>query len=357
MRVFSARAQRLPVDYGVAPIGTIRFFTVPPGTCGPWYIQQIVSHDRTLSEWISLIKTWQTGVLPEKYDAPLSSGNPFTTQRAAAKFLIELLAKELKLRWVARKFVARLRERVYARRTVGADCDLYTTLPVPAHSQVVVRDRTSRTQYVFHVKTAIENIRTGLMYSNYGIACPQAPKNPYTNKPWSYAQLLTIVSQILAHTYLSLRTKHPQDIFDFRKCDHDISKYFEQHKEAIQLHGATEFFKEIHNSDLNYIRLELIDDFYETVGHDICSGWRTVRAFALERLLSDELNKRWNKLLSSSWIYLNFQKVVNYESHDSMIEDFLHLHTESYAWWNAQPKHLLRRPQSHSDDLEYCDSE
>jgi hypothetical protein len=303
-----------------------------------------LSHDRTLSEWIFLIKTWQTGVLPEKYDEPLESGNPFTTRRSAATFLTELLAKELRLRWIARKFIARLRERMYARRTIGADCDLYTTEPVPEHARIVVHDRSSRSRYVFHVKTAIEIIRSALLYSNFGIACPQAPKNPYTNKPWSNAQLIAIVSQILAHTYLSLRRAHPQDILEFRLCDHDISHYFTKHKEALQIKGAQSFFKEVHNSDLNLIRIELMDDFYDSIGHDVCSGWRIVRAFALERLLSADLNNRWDKLLTNFWIYLNFNKCINYESYDNMLEDFSDLHSESYIWWNAQPKHLLRRP-------------
>ncbi len=354
-RVFGARARRVTVDYGVPPKGTIRFFTIPLGAHGPWYMNEILSHDRTLSEFFLLIRNWQGGVLPEKYDESLESGNPFTTRRAAAKFLTKLLAKELRLRWFARKFVARLRERVYSRRTVGADCDLYTTEPVPEHARVVVHDRASRSRYVFHVKTAIQNIRSGLCYSNFGIACPQVPKNPYTNTPWSYAQLICIVGQILAHTHLSLRINHPQDILQFRLCDHDVSKYFSEHKEALQLKGAQSFFQEIHNRDLNSIRAELVDDFYESIGHDVCSGWRIVQAFALERLLSDELNARWDKLLCSFWIYLNFQKCVHFESYDCMMEEFMNLHTDSYAWWNAQPKHLLRRPQHGS--LESSDSE
>jgi hypothetical protein len=354
-RTMHALTTHMPVDYGAAPLGTIRFFSVSPGTCGPWYMNTIASHDRSLCEWLALINEWTKGVLPEKYDSPLASHNPFTTRRAAAEFLTELLAKELRLRWFARKFVMRLRERVYARRTVGADCDLHTTLPVPAHAMVSVRDRDSRSLYVFHVKTITSMFQNSLKYSNFGIACPQVPKNPYTNKAWSPTQLMEITSQILAHTHLSQRRVHPQRILEFCKCDHDISKYYLQYSEQLQLEGAQSFFKEIHNEELNQIREDLLDDFYDSLGHDICCGWRTVRAFVLERLLSEGLNNAWEKLLCGLWIYTNFQKCVGFESYDRMLEEFSNLHTQSYEWWCAQPKHLLRRPVS--DDLDSTDSE
>jgi hypothetical protein len=350
-----ALTARVPVDYGPAPAGTIRFLTMPPGSSGPWYVNTIVAHDRTLSEWLFVINTWNKGVLPEKYDTPLESGNPFTTRRAAAEFLTKLLAKELRLRWIARKFIMRVREKVYVRRTVGADSDLHTTLPVPHYAQVSVRDRNSRSLYVFHVKTITSMFQKSHKYSNYGIACPQVPKNPYTNKPWSSSQLIAITSQILAHTHLALRCVHPRGILEFVACGHDVSKYYLKHMTQQQLEGAQSFFKEIHNMELNTIREDLLDDFYDALGQDICCGWRTVRAFVLERLLSEALNNAWEKLLCALWVYTNFQKCVGFESYDAMLEEFSALHTQSYDWWKAQPKHLLRRPVN--SDYDSSDSE
>jgi hypothetical protein len=349
-RVMDAAKKRIPVDYGVPPRGTIRFFTFQHGCGGPWYIKTIVSHDRTLSEWINLINTWNKGTLPEKYDTPLSNGNPFTTQRAAAVFLTELLAKELRLRWIARKFVARLRERVYARRTIGADADLCTTIPVPDYAAVFVRDRLSRCRYVFHVKAISTLIRNSLNYSNFGIACPQVPKNPFTNKPWSYSQLISITSQILSYSYLSCFKKHDATIYDFRICNHDISLYFQKYATQLQINGAKSFFSDINNSDTREVRKDMIDDFYEYVGHDICNGWRTIRTFAAEQLLSPDLNNRWNNLITSYWIYLNYNKIINFASHDSMIEEFSNLHNESYSWWCAQPHTVVRRHTENDSD-------
>ena len=80
-----------------------------------------------------------------------------------------------------------------------------------------------------------------------------------------------------------------------------------------------------------------------------------MRAFVLGRLLSEELNNQWEKLLCALWILTNFHKYVGFESHDEMLEEFNNLHIVSYDWWCAQPKHLLRRPVS--DDSDSTDSE
>lgn len=353
-RVMSAGANRLPVDYGVAPIGTIRFFTFPPeyrvpGVM-PWYLQSILSYDRTLGEWVALINSWKNSPLSEKYDTPLESGNPFTTRRAAAAFLTDLLARELRYRWIARKFVARIRERIYARRTVGADCDLFTTEPVPAHAAVRVRDRESRTVYVFHIRTATHLINSALSYTQYGIACPQAPKNPYTNRPWSIAQLMVLTSQICAYTFHCMRNAPPPAILKFRRCGHSVSNYFVRHGNELMIAGARNFFKDTQNPDVLETLGDLLDDLYDNLGFDVSIGWRVVKTYVLGRLLPQEFLARWDKVLLAVWIHTNFRRVLGFRDHTAMMSEFADLHEESYSWWVLQPKTLLRRPMGDSDD-------
>ena len=345
-RVMAACAARKPVDYGVPPPGTIRFFTVPLGPSTgvmPWHIQTIISHDRTLKEWVTLIKSWKASLLPERFDTPLESGNPFTTRRAAAEFLTELLARELRLRWIARKFAARLRERIYPRRVVGADCDLYTTEPVPPHACVYVRDRITRTRYCFHVRTATHLITSALSYSHFGIAAPQVPKNPYTNRPWSLTQLMTITAQICAYTFHSGRHLPPPTILKFRRCGHDVGAYFQKHSGELLIAGARSFFKDVRNPELLETCGDLLDDLYEAVGWDVCVGWRVVKTYALGRLLPTDLQGRWDKLLLAFWIHTNFNRFVGFRTQNAMMTEFIDLHEESYSWWVAQPKRLLPR--------------
>ncbi len=342
-------ARGAPVDYGVPAAGLIRFLTVPPGTCGPWYIQTIVSHDRTLKEWLQLIAEWKGGTLPEKYDQPLESGNPFTTRRAAAVFLTELVAREMRLRWLARKVIARLRERIYARRVVGADCDLYTTEAVPEYARIYVRDRASRSLYCFHVRTITSVVVSALAYNHYGIACPQPPKNPYTNKPWTTVQLMSITSQILAYHINGMRNRLPMTLLKFRKCGHDVATYFMKYTNELMIAGARNFFKDVMNPDRLETCGDLMDDLYEEVGVDICNGWRIVKTIVLGRMLDVHLLARWDKLLCSAWIFMNFQKNVGFETWDAILDEFNVLHERSYAWWNAQPKRILARPLPESD--------
>lgn len=356
----TALTAREPVDYGIPPPGCIRFFTVPlAADASPWYIQTIKSHDRTLREWVSLINEWNASALPTQYDKPLESGNPFTTRRAAAGFLTELLARELRLRWIARKYVARIRERIYARRIVGADCDLYTTEPVPEHARVYVRDRTTRTKYCFHVRTATHLISSALGYSQYGIAAPQTPKNPYTNRPWSHAQLMAMTAQICAYTFMSGRHLPHVTILKFRRCGHSVGAYFNKYTNEIVITGARNFFKDVQNPDLLETCGDLLDDLYESVGWDVCIGWRVVKTYVMGRLLPEALQSRWDKVLLAVWIHTNFGRCVGFRTPNGMMTEFADLHEESYSWWLVQPKSLLRRAASavESDEDRGPDSE
>jgi hypothetical protein len=340
------------VDYGVPPAGAIRFFTIPPGTAGPWHIQTIVSHDRTLHEWLELINEWKSGPLPEKYDTSLDVFplNPFTTRRAAAEFLTNVLMREMRLRWIARRFVARIRERIYNQRIVGIESDLFTTLPIPSDSCVRVRDRESRSLYCFHTNTAKRMIISALNYSQFGIACPQPPKNPYTNRPWTIVQSMVITSQILANDMISMRPHISIDLLRFRKSGHNVETYFEKHKKILMIRGAENFFKDHHNPDYIEICSELLSSLHGMIGYDVCDGWRVVKTLVLGGLLSPELQTRWNDLFCSFWILTNFRYFYKFKKMDDMLEEFMEIHSDSYEFWKAQPKRILRRGERADQD-------
>lgn len=345
MRVLNARGG--VVDYGIPPPGTLRFSTISLGGSGPWYMDAIRSHDRKLSEWLTLIGEWSNRILPEKYDQSIKeSSNPFTTRSSAANFLTELLARELKFRWIARKWVALIRERIYARRVIGKDADLTTTLPVPNYAAVSIRDRRSRSLYVFHAHTLVRSFQSSLHYSIYGIASPCEPKNPYTNVPWSYAQKISIIGQIFAYYCLSHHRYRPVVLESYRRCDVDAVKYFAANKRALQIGGARAFFSDIHNPDLQTIRNEIINDLYFKIGHDVCDGWRVVKTIVGARLVSPELGARWDYLFLATWCFQNYGFTLRFARFDDIIEEFATLHSDTYAWWQSQPKRILTRPPS-----------
>lgn len=357
-RIMAAAATKSPVDYGVPVCGTIRFFTIPLETAElrPWYMNVIVSQDRTLGEWLALINKWKDSPLSAKYDAPLHDPNPFTTRRAAAEFLTVLLAKEMRLRCIARKFVMKVRERIYARRIIGVEHDLFTTEAIPAHARVYVRDRDSRAMYCFHVKTATYLLNAALGYSHLGIACPQQPKNPYTNKPWTLGQLMSITTQICTFTFQNMRHMPPPEILKFRKCKHCLETYFKRHGHSLMIAGARSFFKDVQNPDLIETCEDLLDDLYDSVGHDVSYGWRVVKACVLGRLFPFEFRERWDRVLLAVWIHTNFNKCVGFKDHNAIMNEFADLHEESYAWWALQPKSIQQRLVLGSDSDESADS-
>ena len=341
-RVLNARGR--VVDYGVPPPGTIRFSTVSLSGHGPWYMDTIRSHDRKLSEWLALIGEWSKRILPEKYDQSLAeSSNPFTTRLSAANFLTELLARELKFRWIARKWVACVRERIYARRVIGKDADLTTTIPVPQYAEIRVRDRQSRSLYIFHVQTLVRGIQSSLHYSIYGIASPCDPKNPYTNVPWTYAQRVSIVGQIFAYYSSSHHRYRPVVLESYQRCEYDAGKYFLANQRVLQIGSAQAFFSDIHNPDLQTIRNEIINDLYFMIGYDVCDGWRVVKTIVSARLISPELSLRWEYLFLAIWCFQNYGFTLRFGRFDDILEEFLTLHAETYAWWQLQPKRILNR--------------
>jgi hypothetical protein len=226
---------------------------------------------------------------------------------------------------------------------VGQDSDLYTTLPIPEHAAIKVRDRQSRSLYTFHIQTIVKSFRSALHYSIYGIANPIAPKNPYTNVPWTYAQNISITGQVLAYYALSQHIFRPTPIIGFIKADYCIDRYYESNKRHLQIVAAEAFFDNIHDADLLATRNELINDLYETIGYDLCDGWRVVKTIVIARLIPSELQTRWESVFLATWCSQNLEFLLKFKSFDDVLEEFETLHGETYLWWQAQPKRILRR--------------
>ena len=270
---------------------------------------EITAYDRTYKEWRDLIAKWQRDGGSEPLTIVRS--NPFTQRRAAGDALEALLAREMRLRWLARKWIAACRARIAARHIVGADCDLATCAPVPRDSSVRVYDRTSRRIYVFQWNTALQTIISALHYSAYGIADPQAPKNPYTNVMWNIAQLTHITSEILqcAGKY---GARFAIDIVVFRNTHFNIAKYHALHRRTLEIDAAMKFFRNISDGDVIRIYMEIIDDIIRDVDDDFpyTLGIQEVRESILRRSLRNELLKKWDQFVVSAWMYMNHN--VNY---------------------------------------------
>jgi hypothetical protein len=311
------------IDLGVPRAGHIRFLTLTHGDrtqlFPDWMRTEITAYDRTYKEWCDLIMRWRNGGGSEPLT--IARSNPFTQRRAAGDALEALLAREMRLRWLARKWIAACRARTWWRwRVMGADADLATCAPIAADSRVSVYDWSSRRIYVFHWNTAIQTIVAALHYMYYGIADPQMPKNPYTNVSWSVSQLTSLVSQAM-ECVARRGARMPLDVIAFRNAHFDIEKYYDAFRRRLQIAAAVKFFRNHSDRDVIRIYMEIVDDIFMDVAsaYPYTHGIQLVRDKLAVRQLDDDYLKRWDQLVIAGWMHTNHN--INYyvEGYDDLI--------------------------------------
>jgi len=300
----------------------------------------VLSHDRTIPEWCALIDDLRTkAILPPSYDKPLSAEpkSEFFQSRDAANVLEALLEKEIRLRWIAWKFVRRLKIRICARRIIGMEEDLYTLQPIPVRSLVRILDMERRRTYCFHVNTALQTILFGLKYSTYGIAMPQKPKNPYTNLPWNAGQLASLMSQVGSLLW-SAQKIVPEELSHFRDVCYDINLFLKENRRSLNISAAIDFLKNKDDEDARSICHELVTDLYnENYDVEKPNGWRSVRALVVARQLPTPMLRKWDAVVIGVWVYQNHGFSLGFKAYEDILEIFQRLHNQTYQWWQSRP--------------------
>lgn len=315
--------------------GKIRFLSIPwhrVDAVDPFYVA-IAAKDRTFREWHGLVATWNAEItrLPKNIETnPFFFHrilhNPFLNRHLYGAALERLLADEMQLRWWVRKLMSRLRWRIYSRkRCVGGAEDLYTCRPVPPGQAVRILDVGSRCLYVFHTSTALKLLLSALHYSSYGIACPTPPKNPYTNLPWSYGQLHSLVAQIGHNLWLGHHV-FPTALLLFREVDYDSKRFAIVNRRDLAIRAAETFFKE---PDAREIYNELMCDMYDSLYvEEPPAESRRVRVAIVNRRVASALQERWDTCMVAAWIYENHNFLHGgFETYEQVLGTFLLLHT------------------------------
>jgi hypothetical protein len=294
-----------PVDLGLAPKGTLRPIIGDFRDASKSILLSVFwSHDRTIKEWISLIEEYRYGYGGDTWPSFLKRpDNPIFYRMAQATEIEKLFLKNQRMRWICRKFIARVRRRIMDKRIVG-ETDLYTMSPIPESLCVRVYDITTRSVYLFHKKTMVKLIVRALEYSTYGIAAAQAPKNPYTNIKWNIWQLINITSQIMRTNSLICQ-QLPSILSMFLEAKFSLKHFFERNLKHLQIEAAVHFFEDLDDADAKIVFLETYDDLSSYMGGHIYP----LRIRRIKKLLSEtkdkELLKKWADLITAFWIFYN----------------------------------------------------
>jgi len=311
----------IPIDYGFPAQGSVRFLAsdalVPI---------RVKAHDRTLREWCVLIQSMIASTLQsEKQDADR---------------LGKLFFKNQRLRWLAYKWIRNVRCKIMNKRVVGAE-DMVTLHPIPTESLVSVYDIRARNKYQFHTNTIARAIFNNLMCSSYGIASPQLPKNPYTNVPWSYGQILTIITQVLRNqTYTHRAPSTP--LLTYRMSNYNMTEFLKKYGLGLKIYAAKTLFSAHDDPTTIEIYNETIDDIYS--GDNLPTRSYYISRLVKGRNISADLKKEWDALVLTFWLYTNYNIVIlPARTYTDIDATFRRLHTKTLQWWNAQPRTVVRR--------------
>jgi len=322
------------VDLGVTLPGTIRPLTLEyKDSIKDVILRQIMSHDRTFTEWAHFIHEMNMPIHPNI--SILCPFHPFFNSVVLnGEMIKEFFYKNMRLRWLAWKFIARLRKRIMDKRRIG-ELDLYTTLPIPVSHQVLVYDIKTRSSYIFHTHTAYKLLLVPLKYSSYGIASPQEPKNPYTNIPWNIAQNMTILSQIITNMVQFHHMALPI-FFKWRASRYTVDTFYIANNMILNIEAAKSLFKEMVDRDAVEIYMETIEDLYSLNSDLRKMNYNLLKRLLKRRSIPKELLKRWDIHVTSFFIYSNHRFLYHYESIEDLLATSISLHMETLAWWSKR---------------------
>jgi hypothetical protein len=89
----------------------------------------------------------------------------------------------------------------------------------PIERPVYLFDHRAKRTFVFEATTLNQAIRSALTFQLYTVSDPKAPKNLFTNTPFSYGQLTSLFNQILNHGRMSF------ELMAWRKMAFCITRY------------------------------------------------------------------------------------------------------------------------------------
>jgi len=289
----------------------------------PHFLKSILfTQDRTLKEWYALCDTYETwNVCKQEEWTPGTLYNPFIHSATTGRLLRIEIQQQMKLRFIARKWIARVRTRLYTRRLIG-DTDLRTLEPIVPQDAIRVVCLKTKSVYQFHVFSLIRMIQENLSFEQWGLAKPMVPRNPYTNQRWSTVQLLHIFHEL--HTQMGRRGKSlPSFLIKYVESGYCIRKFLEINSLELGIQAAIRFFK---TADSDAIRIELLYEMFQQVYqiHNM-RIYRLIKA----RLCLDSLQKEWESLILNKWIHDNYGYSPQYMWRDTLeqnlsIEQLIH---------------------------------
>ena len=292
--------------------GIIRLLTPPSDVSGD-SIEHLWDTDYTLTGWHELTET-----------NPAAADVFFANQRK---------------RWLAWKVWYRLTQRIWCRRT-QCNVDMIDMAQIPDKDAILVTDTAHRLIYRFHRRDLFNTLLSNICLSDEMLPNPRAPRNPWTNAPFTYGQLVG-VCQLLLQDYAQ-RGQCPPVLFSaFWAAQFDVRRFATENASLLGQHAIVAYFK-----DINDHNRETVADTINTLLAD--SGVSFAPVNVRRWLRASPLtpaHREWLALARDYTLYMNLHVQVrpHWHSEDAVYRDVRRLNQRYPIADSAGPRLRMLR--------------
>ena len=176
------------------------------------------------------------------------------------------------------------------------------TLDVPK-MPVYVIDFKQKSSYVYEASTLRRTIENKLLYSDYMFPTTSKPINLLTNEPFTYGQLLSIITQCASYGEFSW-------VLDrFKSCNCDITIFGKRFKQILKINAIETYFKCYKDAR------ESVVDYFESQAE--ASDFPVSKISKFSHLYIEN-TKRAPHSYIQKWINLTKQYYIAAELHDHL---------------------------------------
>jgi hypothetical protein len=290
---------------------------VRPQETDDW-VHRMFRTERTLTGWLREIRTLRTPLFPinpalfphvPSKEIVTRRGQripcPWSGRAMAADMLESWLFRNQRVRWIWKAWFNGIRRRIMERRLHGM-VDVGTCEAVPVKQAVLVYDWPTRSVYQFHTNTIQQSIRTSLLFQSFGISSPRPPKNPYTNIPWTFAQLLVILEQIQHNMWLSRRRFMNPVLIQYWRSELCLDTFKREYASSLDIECAVAFFGDVGSDERALIFEETLEDLFLILNKTRKSD---LFEYIVTRTIPKWLMTMWDDIVLGFWMYRNHARV------------------------------------------------
>jgi len=137
----------------------------------------------------------------------------------------------------------------------------YETMEDPSPSNCIEwPDIPNRCSYRIHGNTLLKSMKMYLHHSEYGFPEPLWPKNPTTNAPFTYGQIIHIIYELYAWCGRNKKPV-PYILTKFQEADYCLSKLVVKNRPELSLYACRELMTDINQPDAIEMWLDMIEEY------------------------------------------------------------------------------------------------